>query len=127
MHYTKLGHSGLNVSRVCLGSMTWGRQNTQQDADEQLNYALAQGVNFIDTAEVYRSDAAKLREKAAGKMMGDAERRMERKERDGEIWRDRERESDGERQMEQERERWGEKESLAFLLCHTLCNCPGGV
>lgn len=53
MHYTKLGRSGLNVSRVCLGSMTWGRQNTQQDADEQLNYALAQGVNFIDTAEMY--------------------------------------------------------------------------
>jgi aryl-alcohol dehydrogenase-like predicted oxidoreductase len=41
------------VSRVCLGSMTWGCQNTQHDANAQLDYALAQGVNFIDTAEMY--------------------------------------------------------------------------
>ncbi|WP_105255848.1 aldo/keto reductase [Pseudoalteromonas sp. T1lg75] len=53
MDYAKLGRSGLKVSRVCLGTMTWGKQNTQSDADEQLNYALAQGVNFIDTAEMY--------------------------------------------------------------------------
>ncbi|OBT08533.1 aldo/keto reductase [Vibrio sp. UCD-FRSSP16_10] len=53
MEYAKLGHSGLDVSRVCLGSMTWGVQNNQQDADLQINYALEQGVNFIDTAEMY--------------------------------------------------------------------------
>ncbi|MFY8274139.1 aldo/keto reductase [Pseudoalteromonas sp. SSDWG2] len=53
MEYAKLGNSGLKVSRVCLGTMTWGRQNTQADADEQLAYALEQGVNFIDTAEMY--------------------------------------------------------------------------
>lgn len=53
MNYSKLGRSGLAVSRVCLGSMTWGVQNTQQDADEQIEFALAQGVNFIDTAELY--------------------------------------------------------------------------
>ncbi|WP_372626573.1 aldo/keto reductase [Arsukibacterium sp.] len=53
MQYSVLGSSNINVSRVCLGTMTWGTQNTQQDADEQLAYALEQGVNFIDTAEMY--------------------------------------------------------------------------
>lgn len=53
MQYTKLGWSDLQVSRVCLGSMTWGIQNTQQDADEQIHYALSRGINFIDTAELY--------------------------------------------------------------------------
>jgi len=53
MKYSQLGASNLQVSRVCLGSMTWGVQNNQRDANEQLDYALAQGVNFIDTAEMY--------------------------------------------------------------------------
>lgn len=53
MKYSKLGSSGLDVSRVCLGSMTWGLQNNQQQADQQIDYALSQGVNFIDTAEMY--------------------------------------------------------------------------
>lgn len=53
MRYSTLGSSGLSVSRVCLGSMTWGIQNTQSDADEQIEYALSQGINFIDTAEMY--------------------------------------------------------------------------
>ena len=53
MQYSMLGQSGLSVSRVCLGSMTWGCQNSQPDADTQLNYAVAQGINFIDTAEMY--------------------------------------------------------------------------
>ena len=53
MLYSPLGRSGVNVSRVCLGSMTWGLQNSQADADEQIAYALASGVNFIDTAEMY--------------------------------------------------------------------------
>lgn len=53
MQFSVLGHSGLAVSRVCLGTMTWGCQNNQADADAQLDYALAQGVNFIDTAEMY--------------------------------------------------------------------------
>lgn len=53
MHYSNLGSSQLKVSRLCLGTMTWGCQNTQSDADAQLDYALAQGVNFIDTAEMY--------------------------------------------------------------------------
>lgn len=53
MKYSPLGSSGLNVSRVCLGTMTWGKQNTQKDADEQIEYALSKGVNFLDTAELY--------------------------------------------------------------------------
>ncbi len=53
MEYSKLGSSDLNVSRVCLGSMTWGSQNNQREASEQIDYALAQGINFIDTAEMY--------------------------------------------------------------------------
>lgn len=53
MQYQKLGSSDLRVSRVCLGSMTWGTQNNQQDAEAQIEYALAQGVNFVDTAEMY--------------------------------------------------------------------------
>ena len=53
MKYDKLGSSGLDVSRVCLGSMTWGIQNNQEDANQQINFALNRGVNFIDTAELY--------------------------------------------------------------------------
>ena len=45
--------TGLSVSEVCLGTMTWGEQNTAAEAFEQLDYAISQGVNFIDTAEMY--------------------------------------------------------------------------
>lgn len=53
MEYRKLGSSDLQVSRVCLGTMTWGKQNIQQDANEQIDYALDCGINFMDTAEMY--------------------------------------------------------------------------
>jgi aryl-alcohol dehydrogenase-like predicted oxidoreductase len=53
MRYSRLGHSNLSVSCICLGTMTWGNQNDQQDANEQIEYALEQGINFIDTAEMY--------------------------------------------------------------------------
>ncbi|WP_317930130.1 aldo/keto reductase [Halioxenophilus sp. WMMB6] len=53
MRYSTLGSSGLQVSRVCLGTMTWGKQNNQQDADQQLAYAFSKGINFVDTAEMY--------------------------------------------------------------------------
>lgn len=53
MKYNKLGSSNLDISEICLGSMTWGVQNTQQDADKQIELALSQGINFIDTAELY--------------------------------------------------------------------------
>lgn len=53
MEYINLGRSDLRVSNICLGSMTWGVQNSQAEADRQLDYALAKGINFVDTAEMY--------------------------------------------------------------------------
>lgn len=53
MEFTQLGKSALNVSKVCLGTMTYGDQNTEAEAHEQLDYAVARGINFIDTAEMY--------------------------------------------------------------------------
>ena len=53
MKYIRLGSSSLEVSNICLGSMTWGVQNNQDDANAQLDYAQMQGINFIDTAEMY--------------------------------------------------------------------------
>ena len=53
MKYTSLGSSGLQGSEVCLGTMTWGIQNTQQDTDDQMAVALSSGINFLDTAEMY--------------------------------------------------------------------------
>lgn len=53
MEYTTLGRTNINVSRICLGTMTWGEQNTEAEAHEQLDYAVDNGINFIDTAEMY--------------------------------------------------------------------------
>ncbi len=53
MQYRKLGDSDLDISVICLGTMTWGQQNTSEQAFEQMDYALTQGVNFFDTAELY--------------------------------------------------------------------------
>ena len=53
MEYTKLPHTNIEVSKICLGTMTWGKQNTQAEGHEQMDYALGQGVNFFDTAELY--------------------------------------------------------------------------
>lgn len=53
MQYRKLGRSGLDISLIGLGTMTWGLQNTQDEGFEQMDYALEQGINFFDTAEMY--------------------------------------------------------------------------
>jgi aryl-alcohol dehydrogenase-like predicted oxidoreductase len=53
MKFQKLGRTDLNVSLICLGTMTWGQQNTEAEGHEQMDYALDQGVNFWDTAELY--------------------------------------------------------------------------
>ncbi len=53
MQYRTLGNSDIKVSLICLGSMTWGQQNTEAEGHEQMDYALERGVNFIDTAELY--------------------------------------------------------------------------
>ena len=53
MQYNTLGNTGIKVSKICLGTMTFGEQNTEQQAHSQLDFALEHGVNFIDTAEMY--------------------------------------------------------------------------
>jgi len=53
MQYRQLGRTDLRVSLICLGSMTWGRQNTEAEGHAQMDLALDRGVNFIDTAEMY--------------------------------------------------------------------------
>ncbi|MBL4614231.1 MAG: aldo/keto reductase, partial [Magnetovibrio sp.] len=53
MIYNELGRTGMQVSRICLGTMTWGQQNSQDEAFQQMDYALDQGINFFDTAELY--------------------------------------------------------------------------
>ncbi len=53
MRYTKIPNTDLKVSKICLGSMTWGRQNTEAEGHDQIDFALNKGVNFIDTAEMY--------------------------------------------------------------------------
>jgi len=53
MDYRNLGRSEIKVSTICLGTMTWGEQNSESDAHRQLDFAIERGVNFIDTAEMY--------------------------------------------------------------------------
>ena len=53
MKYNNLGRTDISVSEICLGTMTWGSQNTQAEAFEQMDYAVEKGVNFFDTAELY--------------------------------------------------------------------------
>jgi aryl-alcohol dehydrogenase-like predicted oxidoreductase len=70
MLYTTLGATDTKVSKICLGTMTWGEQNTQEDAFRQLDYAIGEGINFIDTAELYaipaREETYGLTEKIIG-------------------------------------------------------------
>ena len=53
MKYKTLGRTDLDVSQICLGTMTWGLQNNEAEGHEQMDYALEQGINFFDTAELY--------------------------------------------------------------------------
>ncbi len=53
MKYTTLPHTDIKVSKICLGTMTWGNQNTEVEGHEQMDYAMTQGVNFFDAAELY--------------------------------------------------------------------------
>ena len=50
MKYTTLTNTNIEVSKICLGTMTFGRQNTEDQAHQQMNFALDKGVNFFDTA-----------------------------------------------------------------------------
>ncbi|WCL55764.1 NADP(H)-dependent aldo-keto reductase [Gimibacter soli] len=53
MRINELGRTGIRVSEICLGTMTWGEQNSEADGHAQLDHALANGINFVDTAEMY--------------------------------------------------------------------------
>ena len=59
MNYKKLGNTDLDVSTICLGTMTWGEQNSQEEGFEQMDYALDNGINFFDVAEMYPSPCKK--------------------------------------------------------------------
>lgn len=58
MKYTNLPNTNLKVSKICLGTMTFGNQNTEKDAHQQLDFAIDKGINFIDTAEMYAIPAS---------------------------------------------------------------------
>tara|TARA_Y100001970_G_scaffold233292_1_gene290744 strand:- start:822 stop:1862 length:1041 start_codon:yes stop_codon:yes gene_type:complete len=64
MKFRKLGNTDLDVSVICLGTMTWGEQNTEKEGFEQMDYAVEKGINFFDTAELY---AIPPKEKTYGK------------------------------------------------------------
>jgi aryl-alcohol dehydrogenase-like predicted oxidoreductase len=53
MKYTTLPQTDIKVSKICLGTMTWGEQNTEAEGHEQMDYAVEQGINFFDVAELY--------------------------------------------------------------------------
>ncbi len=70
MKYTTLPHTNIKISKICLGTMTWGNQNTEAEGHAQLDYALEQGVNFIDTAEMYPVPASPETQGATSKIIG---------------------------------------------------------
>ena len=70
MKYTALPKLGDKVSKICLGTMTWGQQNSEADAHEQMDFALSEGVNFWDTAEMYPSPPAKEKQGDTERFMG---------------------------------------------------------
>ena len=53
MNYTTLPNSDIKISKICLGTMTFGNQNSEAEAHSQLDYAIERGINFLDTAEMY--------------------------------------------------------------------------
>ena len=70
MKYSNIPNTNIKVSKICLGTMTFGQQNTEQEAHEQLNYAVEQGVNFIDTAEMYSIPGSKETQGNSEKYIG---------------------------------------------------------
>lgn len=70
MKYTTLPNTDTKVSKICLGTMTWGKQNTEADGHEQMDFALEAGVNFFDTAELYSVPATPETYGATEKIIG---------------------------------------------------------
>lgn len=71
MQYAELGRTGIEVSKICLGTMTYGEQNNRREAYEQIEYALEQGVNFIDTAEMYSVPSRKETKGETERILGE--------------------------------------------------------
>lgn len=80
MDYTTLPTTDIRVSRICLGTMTWGRQNTESEGHQQMDYAFSRGVNFFDTAELYPIPAQKERYAETEKIMGNWFRKTGRRQ-----------------------------------------------
>ena len=70
MEKRKLGTTDIQVSSICLGTMTWGQQNTQDEGFEQMDYALDMGINFFDTAEMYAVPPKKETQGSTEKIIG---------------------------------------------------------
>lgn len=70
MIYTNLPHTDIEVSKICLGTMTWGNQNTEAEGHEQMDYAVDKGINFFDTAELYSIPAHPDRKSNTEKIIG---------------------------------------------------------
>lgn len=70
MKYTHIPKTDIKVSKICLGTMTFGEQNTEEEGHEQLDYAVEQGVNFIDTAEMYSVPGRKETQGSTEKIVG---------------------------------------------------------
>ena len=70
MYYTTLPNTDIKVSKICLGTMTWGNQNTEADGFSQMDYALEKGVNFFDTAELYPVPATKQTQGRTSEIIG---------------------------------------------------------
>src|SRR5210317_949961 len=78
MKYTTIPQTDIKVSKICLGTMTYGQQNTEAEAHEQLNYAVEQGVNFIDTAEMYSIPGRKETQGSTERFIGSWLKDMQR-------------------------------------------------
>ena len=70
MEYTNLPNTDIKVSKICLGTMTWGNQNNEDEGFAQMDYALDRGVNFIDTAELYPVPASKETQGRTSEIIG---------------------------------------------------------
>ena len=70
MKYTVLPNTDIEISKLCLGTMTWGQQNTEAEGHAQLDYAVEKGINFIDTAELYSVPAKEETQGSTEKIIG---------------------------------------------------------
>lgn len=81
MEYTTLGHTDIRISRICLGTMTFGQQNTEAEGHAQMDYALDQGINFFDTAEMYAVPARRETQGSTERIIGSWFRKRGNRER----------------------------------------------